>query len=416
MATMLIRNATLIDGRGGAPIENAGVLVEGSSIRAAGRLADLPQPENPAEVLDAQGGYILPGFIDTHLHLLLDGIDSAKMTRDPFTYSYFESIDSMRRIVESGVTSVRDAGGADAGVKQAVAKGLVRGPRMQISITVLNTTGGYLDPWMPGAGAAFDLFPPHAGRPSGICDGVDEVRKKVREVIRAGAEVVKLGATGNVFDPANPDFIQFTPAELQVVVEEATLRQKRVMAHLVGTQGIKNAVRAGIHSVEHGFYLDDEAVAMMVERGTYLVPTLMASKLMLDSAEANPALSEEAREAVRNIYRSHSRSIALAYEAGVPIAMGTDEGVMPHGHSLQELGLMCDIGMAPMDIIQSGTRIAAGCLGWQDKVDTVEAGKLADLVITRKDPLADIRSLDDAGNIGFVLQGGQVIKDTLNGL
>jgi imidazolonepropionase-like amidohydrolase len=272
------------------------------------------------------------------------------------------------------------------------------------------TTGGYLDPWLPSV-STFDMFPAHPGRPDGICDGVDGVRKKVREVIRAGADVVKLGATGGVFGAADPLFIQFTPAELAAIVEESHLRQRRVMSHTVGTQGVKNAVEAGIESIEHGFYLDDEVVEMMAARGTYLVPTLMASDLMLKNAEANPALSEAERDSFRAIFQAHADSIFKAYRGGVRIAMGTDEGVMPHGHSLDELGLMCKIGMQPMDIIQSASRIAAGNLGWEDRLGTVEPRKLADLVVSKVNPITQITELADVENIALVIKDGKIVKD-----
>ncbi len=410
MAYTMIHNGVLIDGNGGAPVTDAAVLLQDNRIYRTGRASEIALPDAEVTEIDAQAGYILPGFIDTHVHLMLDGIDTLKLMYKPFSLSFYEAIGVMQRILDSGVTSVRDAGGADAGLKAAVEQGMVQGPRMQISITVLMTTGGYLDPWLPSVNT-FDMFPAHPGRPDGICDGVDGVRKKVREVIRAGADVVKLGATGGVFGAADPLFIQFTPAELDTIVEEAHLRQRRVMSHTVGTQGVKNAVRAGIESIEHGFYLDDEAVELMAERGSYLVPTLMASDLMVKGAEGNPSATEEQRDAMRQVFRAHADSIMKAYKGGVKIAMGTDEGVMPHGHSLDELCLMCQIGMQPMDIIQSATRLAAGNLGWEDRLGTLEAGKLADIVVSQVNPLTNITGLADGENIALVIKDGKIVKD-----
>lgn len=410
MSYSMIHNGTLIDGNGGAPIANAAVLIEGNRIHSVGTAASIPLPDDEITEIDAQSGYIMPGFIDTHVHLLLDGIDIAKLMYKPFSQPFYESIGVFRRVLDSGVTSVRDAGGADLGVKQAIEQGIVLGPRTQISISVLMTTGGYLDPWLP-YGCTFDMFPAHPGRPDAICDGIDGVRKKVREVIRAGADVVKIGATGPVFGAADPYFIQFTPGELAAIVEEAHLRLRRVMSHTVGTQGVKNAVLAGIESIEHGFYLDDEVVELMAERGTYLVPTLMASDLMVKGAEANPELTTAQRESVYEIFQAHSNSIMRAYKAGVRISMGTDEGVMPHGHSLDEMALMCKIGMQPMDIIQSATRIAAGNMGWEDRIGTVEQGKLADIVVSKVNPLTQITELAQGENIALVMKDGQIVKD-----
>jgi len=317
----------------------------------------------------------------------------------------------MRRTVEAGITSVRDAGGADAGVKQAVEQGLVLGPRMQISITPLTITGGHGDGWML-SGNEFMLFPPYPGNPDGRCNGVEEVRKKVREVLRAGAEVVKVHATGGVLSPRDhPEFTQFSEEELRVMVQEAAYRRGvKVMAHAQGAEGVKNAIRAGIYSIEHGIYLDDEAIELMLQHGTFLVPTLIAPLAVLEAGEKGGMPEYGVRKA-REVVEAHGDSIGRAHKAGVKIAMGTDAGVMPHGTNLRELGLMINIGMTPMEAIVATTRTAAECLGWQDRVGTLEPGKLADVVITRSDPLKDIRSLENVENIAVVMKDGQIVID-----
>ncbi|MBZ0278318.1 MAG: amidohydrolase family protein, partial [Anaerolineae bacterium] len=309
---------------------------------------------------------------------------------------------------------VRDAVGADLGVKQAVEQGLILGPRMQISISVLGITGGHTDGWMP-SGAAYNLFPAYPGNPDGICDGVEEVRKKVREVLRAGAEVVKICSTGGVLSPTDhPEFTQFSPEELAVIVQEARYRRNtKVMAHAQGTEGIKNAVRAGIHSIEHGLYLDEEAIDLMLQHGTFLVPTLLAPISVLELAESKPgSMPEYGIRKARETIEAHRDSIAAAYQAGVKIGMGTDAGVMPHGTNMRELGLMTTVGMSPMEVIVSTTRTAAEVLGWQDRVGTIQPGKLADVIITRTDPLQNIRSLENPANIAVVVKDGRVVKDT----
>jgi imidazolonepropionase-like amidohydrolase len=362
--------------------------------------------------VDAKGGYILPGLIDTHVHMMMEYADVREMMQTPFSLNFFKAVGYLRKTIEAGITTVRDAGGADLGVKQAVEQGLVPGPRMQISIAVLGITGGHTDGYMP-SGVSLDLFPAYPGFPDGICDGVDAVRKKVREVLRAGADVIKICSTGGVLSPTDhPEFTQFSPEELDVIVREAGYRRGvKVMSHAQGLEGIKNAVRAGVHSIEHGIFLDDEVIDMMLQRGTFLVPTLLAPVAVLEIGEKTGAMPEYGMRKSREVIEQHRESIAMAHKAGVRISMGTDAGVMPHGTNLRELGLMVDIGMSPMQAIVATTRTAAECLGWQDRIGTLEAGKLADLIVTRTNPLTDIRSLENPDNIILVIKDGKIMKD-----
>lgn len=411
MAYTLVRNGTLIDGNGGKPVSNAAVLIEDNKIRGVGTADSIRLPNASFTTIDAKGGTILPGLIDTHVHLMMDVDSTEKMMSEPFSMKFYKSAQYMRRTLDAGITSVRDAGGADLGVKQAVEQGIVAGPRMQISITVLGITGGHTDGWLP-SGLNADLFPAYPGNPSGICDGVEEVRKKVREVLRAGAEVVKICSTGGVFSPTDhPEFTQFSPEELAVIVQEAHFRRGiKVMSHAQGAEGVKNAVRAGIHSIEHGIYLDDEAIELLLANGTFIVPTLLAPIAVVEIAEEKGNIPEYAVRKARETIEIHRDSIAKAYEAGVTLAMGTDAGVMPHGTNLRELGLMASVGMKPMEVLVSTTRTAAECLGWQDRIGTLEAGKLADLIITRTDPLTDLRSLENTDNIVLVMKDGKIEK------
>jgi imidazolonepropionase-like amidohydrolase len=412
MVYTLIHNGTLIDGNGGKPLQEAAVLVEDSRIRSVGPTRSITLPDTNVTQLNAQGGYILPGFIDTHVHIMLELDNMLKMMSVPFSLNFYKAVGYMQRTVEAGITTVRDAAGADLGVKQAVDQGLVLGPRMQISITALTITGGHGDGWLPSDNE-IKLFASYPGSPSGICDGVEDVRKKVREVLRAGAEIVKVHATGGVMSPTDhPEFTQFSPEELSVIVQEAAFRRGvKVMAHAQGAEGIKNAVRAGIHSIEHGIFLDDEAIELMLDHGTYLVPTLLAPVSVVEIAEAKGTMPEWGVRKAKETIEIHRDSIARAFEAGVTIAMGTDAGVMPHGTNLRELGLMCSVGMSPMQAIVATTKIAARCLGWDDRVGTIEAGKLADIVISRTDPLADVRSLENVNNVVLVMKDGKIVKD-----
>lgn len=407
MTSIHFSNGTLIDGTGTDPRPNPGIAIDGERIAGIGGAAD-----NSAQTIDAAGGYVLPGLIDAHVHMMFEVGSLSDRINMPFSTNFFKSAVHMRRTLDAGITTVRDAGGADYGVKHAIETGLVTGPRMQISVAVLGITGGHTDSLHP-SGVDVPLFPAYPGMPDGKCDGVEEVRKKVREVLRAGAEVIKVCSTGGVLSPTDhPEFTQFTQEELEVMVQEGRFRRGvKVMAHAQGSEGIKNALRAGIHSIEHGIYLDEEAIDLMLETGAFLVPTLLAPLAVLEIAEATGAMPEYGVRKARETIEAHTESISRAYEAGVKIAMGTDAGVMRHGTNLQELHLMTECGLSNMEAIVATTQTAAACLGWQDKVGTLEAGKLADVVISSSDPLADIRSLEDTDNIKLVLKGGVRVKD-----
>ncbi len=413
MTVTLIHNGTLIDGNGGAPLPNAAVLIDGNQIAAVGVLDGINVPPDATRI-DAQGGTILPGLIDTHVHLMFEGINIPQIMTTPFSLNFYKAIRYMRRTLDAGVTSVRDAGGADVGVKRAIEEGLIEGPRMQVSITALTITGGHGDGWML-SGNEFKLFSAYPGNPDGRCDGPEDVRRKVREVLRAGADVIKVHATGGVLSPTDhPEFTQFSPQELEIMVQEAHYRRGvKVMAHAQGSEGVKNAVRAGIHSIEHGIYLDDEAIELMLERGTFLVPTLVAPVGVLEAGERDGSMPEYGVRKAREVVDAHRDSIARAYRAGVKIAMGTDAAVVPHGTNLRELGLMCDVGMQPMDVLVASTKTAAECLGWQDRVGTIEAGKLADIVISTVDPLTNIHALANNDTLALVMKDGQVVKDLI---
>jgi imidazolonepropionase-like amidohydrolase len=342
---------------------------------------------------------------------MLEGVNIVRDMMTPFSMRFYNSVTYLRNTINAGITSVRDAGGADAGTKQAVESGVIVGPRLQISISVLTTTGGHGDGWML-SGMEYDLFMAYPGFPECRVDGVEDCRRKVREVLRAGADVIKICSTGGVLSPTDhPEFTQFSPEELEVIVREAAYRRGvKVMSHAQGAEGVKNAIRAGVHSIEHGIFLDEEAIDLMLKHGTYLVPTLLAPLAVLEAGEKG-GMPEYGIRKSREVIEIHSDSISRAHKAGVRIAMGTDAGVMPHGTNLRELGLMNKIGMTPMQTIVSTTKTAAECLGWGDKVGTIEAGKLADIILLKTDPLKDIRSLENIDNIPLVMKDGKVVKD-----
>ncbi|WP_252315441.1 amidohydrolase family protein [Sinobaca sp. H24] len=408
MSFTIIKNGTLIDGTGTAPIENISVLIKNNRIEKIG--TDLQIPED-TEVIDAGGKYILPGLIDTHVHMALQIKNVQESILTPFSYRFYESIHYLKRTLNTGITSVRDAGFADVGMKKAVEDGLVEGPRMQVSINPLTITGGHGDNWNhSGVDTTPQTYP---GMPNGICDGKEEVRKTVREMLRAGADVIKVHATGGVTSPTDhPEFTQFSREELEVMVEEAKFRKGvKVMAHAQGAEGIKNAIRAGIYSIEHGIYIDDEVIELMLENGTFLVPTLLAPLSVLEAGETDDSMAPYAVEKSKQVFETHKASIAKAYKAGVKIAMGTDAGVMAHGTNLRELGLMCDIGMTEMEAVVATTKTAAECLGWEKELGTIETGKIADVILSRTNPLENIRSLEQSETICFVMKDGKIYKN-----
>jgi imidazolonepropionase-like amidohydrolase len=283
---------------------------------------------------------------------------------------------------------------------------------MQISIAPLSITGGHFD-FMLNSG--FDIKPMYPGFPDGIADGPDEVRKAVREIMRAGAEVIKVMVTGGVISANDhPEYPQFTPEELNIIVEEAGYRNLQVFAHAHGKHGLINAVNAGINSIEHGTFIDDECIGLMLSKGTYLVPTLIAMKINKERAlDETSDIPEWSRDDSIRIEGIHKKNMKKAYNAGVKIVMGTDSGVVPHGRNLEELGYLVDIGMDPMEAIIAGTRRAAESLGWEDKIGSLEENKLADLVISKNNPLKDINSLGNPDNILMVIKDGQIVKNLI---
>ena len=403
---MIIKNINLIDGTGKDIQRGIDIKVENHVISEIGTNL------NGDNIIEGNGQYLLPGIIDSHVHVMLEMEPLERRLSTPFSYNFYKAINHLKRTVDAGVTTVRDALGADLGLKEAVNDGLILGPRLQISVNALTITGGHGDSYTKSGIQLPILQDGYPGLPSGICDGVNEVRKKAREMLRAGADVLKVHATGGVTSATDhPDYTQFSLEELKVIVEEAQFRNNRkVMAHAQGLQGVKQCIEAGIHSIEHGIYLDDEAVQLMKEKEMYLVPTLLAPLSVIEFAE-ELGMSENSIKKSKQVMQDHIDSFKKAHQAGVKIAMGTDAGVFKHGTNLRELELMVEHGMTEMEAIVSSTKTAAECLGYDDDLGTIEVGKKADFIILDQNPLEDIKVLKDPNNIKVVSIDGQIVKD-----
>lgn len=410
MAKLLIKNVNLIDGTGSEEIVKTDVLVED------GRFTQIKPDaleDGGTEIIDAEGGYMLPGMIDAHVHMMFELKPLEQRLTTPFSYNFYAAAQYLKTTLNAGVTSVRDALGSDLGLKKAIDDGLIDAPRMQISVNALTITGGHGDGYNY-SGVNVDILQPHPGMPAGICDGVEEVRKKTREMLRAGADVIKVHATGGVSSPTDhPKFTQFSLDELKVIVEEAQFRNGvKVMAHAQGLEGIRNCVEAGIHSIEHGIFLDDDIIERMKEKGTYLVPTLLAPVSVLEFSE-ELGMAQTSIDKSKEVLEIHKESFTRAYKAGVKIAMGTDAGVFKHGTNLRELELMVECGMTPMDAIVASTKVAAECMGYED-IGLVKEGYTADFILTKENPLENIGILKHHDEIKVVAKDGKVYKNILD--
>jgi len=401
----LIHDGTLVDCVSGQPQYHMSVLVCDGKINRIGVAGSIPVPQD-TQYVDARGRTILPGLIDTHLHVAGNGDPNLlRRLRKTVPYQAVEAAVHARELLYAGFTSVRDAGAGfllAIGLRDAVNAELVPGPRIQASGQALSITGGHGD----------HFFPPEiqfAGRY--VVDSPDEARKAAREQLRAGADCIKVCATGGVMSEKDePASRGLTMEEMRAAIEEAHNVGAKTLAHAQGTQGIKNAVLAGIDSIEHGFFLDGEAIEMMIERGVFLAPTLSAVYHIVANGERMGIPEYGVRKATA-AREAHVESFRRAVQAGVKVAMGTDAATPfnYHGKNALELELMCKAGMTPEQALLSTTRLAAESLGTLDRVGTIEPGKLADVLLVNGDPLADVRVLQAPGNIHLVMKDGDVV-------
>jgi imidazolonepropionase-like amidohydrolase len=400
-----IRAGALFDGTGTTLRRDVVILVRGGRLEAVGEGLAIP---SGAAVVDLSEWTVLPGFFDMHTHITSDPADGYRES----AFRMFPGEAALlgarnaRTTLLAGFTTVRNAGAsefADVALKRSIEAGLVPGPRIYTAGKGIGITGGHCD-----SGGFRPDFRPETGVEDGIFNGPDEARAAVRYQVKYGADLIKTCATAGVLSAGTEiGPAQVAADEFQALVETATMLNRRVMAHAHGIEGIRNAVRAGVASIDHGAVLDDEILAEMRTRGTYLVPTIMAFEYVWKAAEAGtlaPWSAIKAREITPRARESHRRAVA----AGVPIAFGTDAGVFPHGENADEFRLLVELGMTPAQALLAATRNAADLLGVLEQGGTVEPGKWADLVAVRGNPLEDVTILR---SVGFVMKNGVIYKE-----
>ncbi|WP_054815884.1 metal-dependent hydrolase family protein [Nocardia arizonensis] len=411
MAGFFLHNARIVDGKGGNALRDGAVLISDNSISWVGERSKAPDIGD-ARTVDLRDNTVCPGFFDCHVHFALPGGagNPYRSVAEPASYRTLAVAERLRVTLHNGVTSARDLMGIDAGVRMAVAQGLVEGPRLQVAITMLSQTAGHADlTQLSGFDPMSYLHGPET--PSPLVDSVDEARKRTRRLIALGADLVKVASSGGVASPNDqPDWLGMRTELVRAVVEECrAYGNKPVAAHAIGYAGIAAAIDGGVRSVEHGYELDDELRKRMVDQDMFLVPTLLETVEDLDPAKTSPAAYAKSLTWHRVAHEAVGRSAA----AGVRIAVGTDAGLSPdHGTNLRELGLLVKYGgLTPMEAIVAATRDSAVLCGVDDRLGTLESGKLADLVVVRGDPLHDIDSVGDPDNILLVVKDGDICRD-----
>ncbi|QRN97781.1 amidohydrolase family protein [Archangium violaceum] len=405
---LVLKAARLFDAKSGKLVTPGQVVVVGGRISAVGPTAPVPAG---AEVLELGDATLLPGFLDAHTHLTTQpGEDWRQDVLDSFQRTIAEqTLDALpfaRATLMAGFTTVRNLGGPDfidVGLRNGIRRGVAVGPRILTATAGLGTTGGHCD---DGNSFRKGLLVEEASR--GVADGPEAFRVKVRENIKYGADLIKVCATGGVLsfndDVGSP---QLTQAELDALIDEAHAHKRKVAAHAHGAEGAKRAIRAGVDSIEHGSFLDDEALALMKKQGTWFVPTALALQTVLERADKGMLPPEVARKA-REAGAAHRQAMRKAIASGVRMAFGTDSGVYAHGRNAEEFALLVGAGMKPAEALRSATVHGAELLGVQDTLGTLEAGKLADVVAVPGDPLQDIRRTQQ---VFFVMKEGVVYRD-----
>jgi imidazolonepropionase-like amidohydrolase len=400
-----IHAGKVLDVRTGSYLSDQIIWIEGDRIKEIGKASEI-SVRLPAGVrtIDLSNATVLPGLIDCHTHLTMTPYDSGPTgMRESYPRQALTGARNARVTLEAGFTTVRNVGAngySDIALRDAINAGDVPGPRMLASGPPLGITGGHADNNY--------LAPQYNWSDDGVADGVAGVTWKVREDIKYGADVIKFMATGGVLSEGdNPALAQYSPEEMKTIVDTAHGLGRKVAAHAHGATGIKYAVLAGVDSIEHGSYINDEDIQLMKQRGTYLVPTVYLEDWLMQNLQTlglTPNMIEKAK-IVLPLAQEH---LSHAFKEGVKVAFGTDAAVYPHGLNAHEFGKMVSMGMTPLQSIQAATVNAADLIGWTDRVGTIEPGKFADIIAVQGDPLADVRLLE---NVHFVMKGGEMIKN-----
>jgi imidazolonepropionase-like amidohydrolase len=412
-AIIALKAARLFDGKSRTLVPNGVVIVEGNTITGAG--SNLPVPDE-AQIIDLGDATLSPGFMDAHTHLTLDFSGDYNQRRlrslsENISQLALETIPNARATLEAGFTSVRDVGGGfpnshdfpDVSLRNAINEGIVPGPRMLVATHGIGATGGHFDDTNGYRDMIFGAEPDWT---DGIADGPDAIRKAIRLEVKNGANVIKAAVSGGVLSLADEvDVPQLNPAEMAALVDESHRLRKKVAVHCHGDAAAREAINAGVDSIEHGSFMKPGTLQLMKQKGIYLTPTLLASDwVMKKIAQYPPAVQAKGKAATD----ARTEMFRNALKIGVKISFGTDAGVFPHGQNAKEFALMVGLGMKPIDALLSATSVDAELFGVADKLGTLEKGKLADVIAMPGDPTQDITATE---RVFFVMKDGRIVKN-----